>query len=125
MSTLMDGINNIYSLTAQINSLKSMDQTKIDDPDAIKYALEQNFSNMLDDLVSATSDNDDKEEDNNDYFSFLTSSNQASLQSLQAQGILETSDVQAILGNSYEINSSMDFSSPEYLNSLYNLSQLQ
>ena len=110
MSTLMDGVNNAYSLTAQINSLKALDQSKIDDPNAVKYVLEQNFNKMLNDLVSATSDNDD-EEDGGDYFSFLTSNNQASLQSLQAQGILD-------------VDSIPDTSSSEYLNALYNLGQL-
>jgi|GEM_PF-1777409 len=110
MSTLMDGINNAQSLTAQINALRSLDRSKIDDPAAIKYALEQNFNQMLNDLVSATSDNDDKE-DGGDYFSFLTSNQQASLQSLQAQGVLDASSVP-------------DTSSPEYLNALYNLGQL-
>lgn len=105
MSILMDGINNAYSLTAQINALQSLNQSNMDDPDKIKYALEQNFNKMLNDLISSTDDEDD-EDNENDYFSFLMSSNQASLQSLQAQGILDTS-------------------SPEYLNSLYNLGQLQ
>ena len=60
MSTLMDGINSAYLLTAQINALKAQKQAGMDNPQAIKYALEQNFNKMLNDLVSSTSDEDEK-----------------------------------------------------------------
>ncbi len=115
MSILMDGINNAYSLTGQINGLQSLSQQDMDDPAMIKYALAKNFNQMLEKLISSTDDEDDGDNEN-DYFSFLTSSNQASLQSLQAQGILENPSI---------INSMPDMSSPEYLNSLYNLGQLR
>ena len=109
MSTLMDGINNAYSLTAQINNLRSLSQADLENPDTVKYAIEKNFNEMLNNLISSA--DEDEEENENDYFSFLMLNNQASLQSLQAQGILD-------------INSIPDTSSPEYLNALYNLGQL-
>ncbi len=123
MSTLMDGINNVYSLTAQIEALRSANQQNIDDPEALRYALEQNFNQMLNDLVASTSE-EDEDEDKNDPFSFFISSNQASLQSLQAQGILESSDAQPLLENSYNSSLIPDLNSPEYLNALYYLGQL-
>jgi hypothetical protein len=123
MSLLMDGINNVYALTAQINGLKAADQAGIEDPARIRYSLEQNFNQMLNNLISSTND-DEEDEESNDYFSFFTTTNQASLQSLQAQGILKETDVQALLGNSSIINSLPDTSSTDYLNSLYNLGQV-
>lgn len=111
MSILMDGINNAYSLTGQINGLQSLNQQGMDNPAMIKYALAQNFNQMLENLISSTNEDDD---DKNDFFSFFTASNQASLRSLQAQGILESPPT----------TSMPDMSSPEYLNSLYNLGQL-
>lgn len=105
MSTLMDGINNINSITAQINSLRTLEGEKITDPKMIKYTLEQNFNKMLQDLISSTDDEDDK--DKSDPFSYYMSGYQESLQSLQARGVLD-----------------VDTSSPEYLNALYNLGQL-
>ena len=122
MSTLMNGINNVYSLTAQIDSLRSLSQPNLDDPETIKYALEQNFNQMLENLVSSTDDDDDHHE--NDYFSFLMSNTQASLSSLQVQGISENSDVQSLLDNSNNSSLIPDLNSPEYLNALYNLGQL-
>ncbi len=109
MSTLMDGINNAYSLTAQINTLRSLDQNKIEDPNAVKYALEQNFNKMLNDLISSTQGEED--EDKSDPFSYYLSGYQESLQGLQARGVLD-------------VNSIPDTSSPGYLNALYNLGQL-
>ena len=101
MSSLMDGINNAYLLTAQINALKAQSQTSTNNPETIKVALEQNFNKMLDDLISSTDDDKKKEED---IFSFFTDTNQTSLKNLPAQGI-------------------PDMSSSEYLNSLYNLGE--
>ena len=98
----MDGINNAYSLTTQINNLRSQGQTAANNPETIKYALEQNFNKMLNDLISST---DDDKKDEEDIFSFFKTGNQTSLQNLQAQGTL-------------------DMSSPEYLNSLYNLGKM-
>ncbi|KPJ66100.1 hypothetical protein AMJ44_08980 [candidate division WOR-1 bacterium DG_54_3] len=109
MSSLMDGINNAYALTAQINSLKSLRQAGLENPEAVKYALEKNFNEMLNDLISPPEDEDQDKKD--DFFSFLMTSHQASLQSLQKQGILD-------------MNSIPDTSSPEYLKALYNLGQL-
>ena len=99
MSNLMDGINNAYLLTAQINALKAQGQTATNNPETIKVALEQNFNKMLNEIIAAT---DDDKKDEEDIFSFFTESNQTSLKNLQSQGI-------------------PDMSSPEYLNSLYNL----
>ena len=123
MSSLMDGINNAYSLTAQINSLRSAGQPSLDDPDTIKYALAQNFNQMLNDLISSTNDDED-EDDKHDPFSFFMTNNQASLQSLQARGILESSDVQPPLDSSYNSSLIPDLNNPEYLNALYYLGQL-
>lgn len=123
MSILMDGINNAQSITAQINNLQSLNQKNIENPDILKYALEQNFNQMLTNLISSTNDEDDEEK--SDPFSFITSSSQASLQSLQDQGILENVDDQALANNPLIINSLPDTSSAEYLNSLYGLGQLE
>ncbi|MEE8638260.1 MAG: hypothetical protein V3T21_04345, partial [Candidatus Margulisiibacteriota bacterium] len=78
---------------------------------------------MLNDLISSTNDDED-EDDKHDPFSFFMTSNQASLQSLQARGILESSDVQPLLDNSYNSSLIPDLNSPEYLNALYYLGQL-
>jgi hypothetical protein len=109
MSSLMDGINNAYALTAQIDNLKSLRQADLENPEAVKYALEKNFNEMLNNLISPPEDEDQDKQD--DFFSFFMTSNQASLQSLEKQGILD-------------MNSIPDTSSPEYLNALYNLGQL-
>lgn len=123
MSILMDGINNAQSYTAQINSLQSLNQTTIDDPKVFQYALEQNFNRMLEDLISSTNDDDD-DDNESDPFAYFTSSSQASLQSLQMQGVLEDVDAQALAENPLLINSLPDTSSLDYLNSLYDLGQL-
>ncbi|MFH1684554.1 MAG: hypothetical protein ABIA67_06705 [Candidatus Margulisiibacteriota bacterium] len=119
MSILMNGISNAQALTAQINGLQSLSESNLDDPEVLKYALEQNFNKMLNDLISSTNDDEDDEE-KNDPFSFFTSSNQASLQSLQAQGILDNAGDQAPVDI---INALPDTSSAGYLNSLYDLGQ--
>lgn len=113
MSTLMDGINNAYAISAQINALRALERSGSNDPEAVKYALEQNFNQMLDGLVSAA-DDEDKEE-KSDPFSFYVSGYQESLQGLQARGILEDTGAAGPVP---------DMSSPEYLYSLYNLGQL-
>ncbi|MBU0501983.1 MAG: hypothetical protein KJ811_01900 [Candidatus Margulisbacteria bacterium] len=90
MSILTDGLNNVYSLTAQINNLRSMDPANLTDPKELTYALQQSFNQMLNSLISSTNKSSDDEDDKtNDYFSFLTSNSQASLESLQAQGIID------------------------------------
>ena len=124
MSTLTDGINNAYALTAQINALQKQGRSSIKDPNAINYVLEQNFNQMLNDLISSSNDEED-EQDKYDPFSFFITSNQASLQSLQAQGILESTDLQPLLEDSYDSSLIPDLNSPEYLNALHYLGQLQ
>lgn len=117
MSILMDGIQNVNALSGQISDLQSLTGQNLEDPKVLEFALQQNFNKMLEDLIASTN-NDDDDEETSDPFSFIIPNQQASLQSLQTQGILDGNDDQAI------INSLPDTSSPEYLASLYNLGQL-
>lgn len=76
--SLTEGIDNAYALTAQINKLRAMQESgQKYDPKAVEYALQQNFSTMLDGLL-ATSDDNNNDNDNNsiDPFSFMNQSNQ-------------------------------------------------
>ncbi|MBN2058407.1 MAG: hypothetical protein JW782_06395 [Candidatus Saganbacteria bacterium] len=75
MANLMDGISNVNSLTTQIEQLRAMQKDGTVDPKAIQYALGQNFNTMLDNLVSASEDDDDN--GNFDPFSFMTDYNNA------------------------------------------------
>lgn len=111
----MDGISNVYALTAQINSLSSLDTESLQNPDAVKYTLEQNFSRMLNDLISAT-DNDDDEKDkdkNADPFGFLMQSNQTYIEHLVSRNTADDSSEQNL------VNDLLNQNSNSYLNSLY------
>jgi len=73
--SLTEGIDNAYALTAQINKLRAMQQSnQTYDPKAVEYALQQNFSTMLDGLITG-SDNDDDNDSSIDPFSFMEQSN--------------------------------------------------
>ncbi len=91
MSNLMDGINSAYAITTQINNLKSLDSEALKDPNVIQYALEQNFSKMLDNLISATSGSDDDKDDDQsaDPFGFLMTSQQSYVEQLIKQNSSE------------------------------------
>ncbi len=83
--SLTQGIDNAYTITAQINKLRSMQESgQKYDPKAVEYALQQSFSTMLDGLMAAS---DDKDDDNNsiDPFSFMIDSNNQAIALQQQQ----------------------------------------
>ena len=75
--SLTEGINNAYSLTAQINKLRAMQESGNYDPKAVEYALQQNFSAMLDGLITASDDKDDDDNSIDPFFFMIESNNQA------------------------------------------------
>lgn len=85
MSSWLDGLSNIYSITARINALKNqanssdpnLNTAKEYDPDEMLYALEQNFSQMLDNLISSNKD-EEEEKEKSDPLAFLFNNAQTS-----------------------------------------------
>lgn len=77
MSSIYSSLSNIYSLTAKIAALKnqqtgansSTGQSSSIDPEVVVYELQKNFSEMLNDLISSSGEDEDKEE--SDPFAFL------------------------------------------------------
>lgn len=60
----MNGINDVYSLTAQINAAREGSQATTNlDPENFQLLLAQNFARMLNDLISSGDDNDDNKND--------------------------------------------------------------
>jgi len=112
MSSLMDGISNVNSITAQINSLNSKEliEEGLQDPQMIKYTLEKNFNQMLNDLLS-TSNDDEDEDESSDPFSFLLNSNQAYVDNLIKPKASDEASLNLVSG----LNDS------SYLDSLYAL----
>jgi len=123
MSILMDGISNVNALSGQISNLQALSGQDLEDPKILEFALQQNFNQMLEDLISSTNDNDDDEE-KSDPFSFIIPNQQTSLQSLQEEGAFENTAEQPLAINPYTLSSDYDLSSTEYLNSLVNLDGL-
>lgn len=77
MSSLMDGLSNIYSLTSQINSLKDQatrtkSNTNGTDPENALLNLQQNFNEMLNSLIVSSDQDKDKDKEGSDPFAFLT-----------------------------------------------------
>jgi len=90
MSSSFDGLENIYSIQANIDALKKAQSNKESalnankgqvDPDSFLLETQQNFNSMLNTLIGSS--DDDKEKSSSDYFSFLDSSQSSSLSSLQ------------------------------------------
>ena len=79
MSDYLDGLSNMYTLTAQINALKNQQtstnsaagQASSIDPKEALYKLQLNFNEMLNGLISS-SDEDKKDEEKSDFFDFFT-----------------------------------------------------
>ncbi|OGB86758.1 hypothetical protein A3H38_03940 [candidate division WOR-1 bacterium RIFCSPLOWO2_02_FULL_46_20] len=100
MSALMAGISKAASFTTQINDLRSVENTGPQDPGTFQLALQQNFNTMLQDLISATSDNnkdDDRKSDSNNLFANLLANNQVNVDNLLGQGLVEDAGLQADL----------------------------
>ena len=114
MSSLTSGINNIYTITSQISKLKSKSEESALNLDSFQLASEQNFNQMLSDLLSSTDENEeDKDEKKFDPFSLMGEYSQNILSAQTGQGTTETST---------DINPSIfDLSRPSYLNSLAEL----
>ncbi|MBU0672311.1 MAG: hypothetical protein KJ732_04695, partial [Candidatus Margulisbacteria bacterium] len=119
--SLMDGINNVYSLGAQIQGLQSLKGTSPENPEAAKLVLQQNFNQMLDDLISSSDDNDDDEENFFDPFvSHNTTDQLASglgIEQISPDGSID----EALLNSGLDINSSLNSNNDSYLKSLYQL----
>ncbi len=97
MSSLMDGVNAINSLTAQIDKLRSSEQESAPDPKELQASIEQNFNEMLTSLLVSGEDEEDNS-DNNDFFSaFLQNSNPSWLNSLQTSSQTGTTADQSTL----------------------------
>ena len=86
MSSIMDGVNAINSLTAQIDKLKSSSQQSPPDPKELEASIEQNFNEMLSNLLT-TSDDEKENKNSTDIFSaFLQNSSNSWLNNLQTTG---------------------------------------
>lgn len=90
MSSTFDGLENIYSISANIESLKKAQNNSESalnankgqvDANSFLLQQQQNFNSMLNTLIGSS--DDDKEKSSSDYFSFLDSSQSSSLSSLQ------------------------------------------
>lgn len=88
MSSLMEGMSNVYSLTAQITALKDQSSKgnaatstglNYGDPDQFLMAIKKSFNDMLTDFLNSTDDDDDDDEET-DIFDLITQGN-TSLQS--------------------------------------------
>ena len=70
MTELMDGLSNIYSLTAKINQLKESGQNVTSQSQASTQAdinnslleIEKSFSQLLDNLISSSDEDKDKKD---------------------------------------------------------------
>ena len=89
MSSITDGLENIYSIQANIESLKNAQQNSSSatksqvDPDTFLYQTAQSFNKMLDSLLSSS--DEDKESSSSDLFGFLDNSQQSYIDSLTKQ----------------------------------------
>ena len=92
MSTLSDGLSNVYALTAQINALKSGNKTPTTsaasqqtspDPQTAILQMQQNFNDMLDSLITSPDDTRNKEK--NDPLAAFLNEYQASLPGTNSQ----------------------------------------
>lgn len=87
MSSIENGINNYYSLTAQMNKLKESGSTASEEDIAtVQLSLQKNFNDMLNNLIK-TSNNEDDNDDNksSDLFGSIIESNQAYIDTLTQQ----------------------------------------
>lgn len=89
MSDAFDGLSNIYSLTAKINALKNgqtnltstaTGNTSSVDPKSYIYEMEKSFSQMLDNLMFSS--DEDEKKNNADPFATLIESEQTKLNQL-------------------------------------------
>lgn len=100
MTTLMDGINKATALTSQINDLRSAENSAYQDPETFQLTLQQNFNSMLQDLISATgnsNDEDDEKSDSNNLFANLLANNQVNVDNMLGQGLVEKAGLPADL----------------------------
>ena len=85
MASILNGMSDVYSLTAKINALKNQStgaaQSKTDPNNAI-LELQQSFNEMLNNLLASS--DDDKDNKKTDPFAFITDY-QKSLDELNAQ----------------------------------------
>ena len=106
MSSITDGISSVNSLTTQISSLKenAANAKASADPNAVIFNLQQNFNEMLNELVSSS--DQDKEKEQSDPFSFLftnyqTEINNINKQNSQTQTAADPSSESSLNINSY------------------------
>jgi hypothetical protein len=85
MSSVTDGISSVNSLTTQINSLKekAANASASADPNAVIFNLQQNFNDMLNELVSSS--DQEKEKEKSDPFSFIFTNYQAEINNINKQ----------------------------------------
>jgi hypothetical protein len=86
MSILSEGINNVYALTNQISNLQSVDPSAYD-PKAMEVALQQNFNQMLNDLMFAVDSDDEDDKDKFDPFGLMVSSYTPQVDTADNEGI--------------------------------------
>ena len=60
MSTYLDGLNTVNSLTSRINALKQPQQAVGDEAQNALYELQKNFNDMLNSLISSSDDEEKK-----------------------------------------------------------------
>ena len=104
MSSITDGISSVNSLTTQINTLKenAAAAKASANPNAVIFNLQQNFNEMLNELVSS-SDQDKKESDSlaSVFTSYQTEINNLNKQISQAKTAAKSSSGSSLNVNSY------------------------
>ena len=84
MANIMDGINSVSSISAQIDKLKSSSSSgsgasdSTPDPKELEAIIEQNFNQMLTSLLSTAEEEDDNKSSSNDFLASLVQNTNAS-----------------------------------------------
>lgn len=79
MSTYLDGLSQIYSITNQINQLKAAQAENPEDPSSYILKIETSFSDMLNNLMFSYDNNEDDDKKTYDPFSSSLWTEQATL----------------------------------------------
>ncbi len=96
MAGTLDGLENVSSISANIEALKQAQSNSSSalnanknqvDPDTFLIQQQQNFNSMLNTLIGST--DDEKEKSSSDYFSFFDNSQSSSLTGLQSTADLQ------------------------------------
>lgn len=121
MSSIMDGLNSVSAVTAQIEQLQALEKSEstATTPDATLVMIEQNFNQMLSELIYSSDDDDDEE--NNYWDSFMYSTDQLVSGLGIEQVNLEDYGVESDAYSNLVTSSFYNTSGDDYLSSLINL----